>query len=181
MFTSQEQKSGIFPRSLTTLQGLPMIVESSARRRHGPARDVLRTNVLVAGQPSQRVGWGAIARAGVGLSGGCRRPSRPSCRRPAPLLADWMRTVRSREYESGLTGSPQCATIAFGPRYGMMSDRHMVRQVDSRMSCLNCIEGGGAKTSQEPNGRTREEGSDRGRPPPRGRTSYGVALVCLAP
>lgn len=37
------------------------------------------------------------------------------------------------------------------------------------------------KTSREPNGRTREEGSDRGHPPPRGRTSCGVALACLAP
>lgn len=43
------------------------MVESSARRRHGPVRDVLRTNVPVAGQPSRRVGWGATARAGGGL------------------------------------------------------------------------------------------------------------------
>ena len=31
---SQEQKSGIFPRDLTTLEGLPMMAKSSARRRH---------------------------------------------------------------------------------------------------------------------------------------------------
>lgn len=49
--TSQEQKSGIFPRDLTTPQVLSMMVKSSARRRHGPARDVLRTNVPVPTSP----------------------------------------------------------------------------------------------------------------------------------
>jgi hypothetical protein len=74
---SQEQKSGIFPRDLTTPQVLPMMVKSSARRRHGPARDVLRTNVPVAGQPSQRAGWGATARAGGGLPAAVADPVGP--------------------------------------------------------------------------------------------------------
>lgn len=74
---SQEQKSRIFPRDLTTLEGLPMMAKSSARRRRGPARDVLRTNVSVAGQPSQRADWGAIATAGVGLPAAVADPVGP--------------------------------------------------------------------------------------------------------
>lgn len=74
---SQEQKSGIFPRDLTTLQALLIMGKSSARRRHGPARDVLRTNVPVVGQPSQRAGWGATARAGGGLPAAVADPVGP--------------------------------------------------------------------------------------------------------
>ena len=84
---SQEQKSGTFPRDLTTWLALRMMRKSSARRRRGLTRDVLRTSVSVVGQPSQRAGWGAIARAGVGLPASRRRPGRPSCRSAAGRLA----------------------------------------------------------------------------------------------
>lgn len=64
-------------RDLTTSQGLPMMAKSSARRRHGPARDVLRTTVPVAGKPSQRAGWGATASAGGGLPAAVADPAGP--------------------------------------------------------------------------------------------------------
>ncbi len=181
--------------NLTTPQALPMIVRSSARRRHGPARDVLRTNVPVAGQPSRRVGWGATARAGGGLPDAVADPV-------GPRVGSLARAVELATHQVGprikpashigissrvggrmahsLTGLSLCATINFDPRSGTVSgprmvwpgiNDHMSRRVTPRVE---------EKTSREPNGRTREEGSDRGHPPPRGRTSYDVALVCLA-
>lgn len=185
---SQEQKSGIFPRDLTTRERLPMMAKSSARRRHGPARDVLRTNVPVAGQPSQRVGWGATARAGGGLPAAVADPVGPragSSARCEQSTASCSRiggvTHVSGLRGSTLTASRRSATITLGPRSGTVSDWHTVWSGRSKPYVpSNRIEGGGVKTSQEPNGRTREEGSDRGHPPPRGRTSCGVALVCLA-
>ena len=92
---SQEQKSRIFPRGLTTSRGLPMIVKSSARRRHGPARDVLRTNVPVAGQPSQRAGWGATARAGGGLPAAVADPVGPRAGAPIPVQLTGLGQLRS--------------------------------------------------------------------------------------
>jgi hypothetical protein len=64
MSSSQEQKSRIFPMDLTAPEPLRMMWKSSARRRRGLTRDVLRTSVPADGQPSQRAGWGATARAG---------------------------------------------------------------------------------------------------------------------
>jgi hypothetical protein len=59
---------------------------SSARRRHGLARDVLRTSVPVAGQPSQRADWGATARAGGGLQAAVADPVGPRVGRCAGRL-----------------------------------------------------------------------------------------------
>ena len=165
--TSQEQKSRIFPGGLTTSRGLPMIVKSSARRRHGPARDVLRTNVPVVGQPSQRAGWGATARAGGGLPAAVADPVGPRAGGPISVRLTGLGLLVGG-CELGLTGPPQCATIAFGPRSGTISGRRTVGQVEEPCALSNRIKGGGAKTSQEPNGRTREEGSDRGHPPATG-------------
>lgn len=50
---------------------------SSARRRRGLIRDVLRTSVAVAGQHSQRADWGATARAGGGLPAAVADPVGP--------------------------------------------------------------------------------------------------------
>jgi hypothetical protein len=89
---------------------LSMIRLSSARRRRGLTRDVLRTSVSVAGQPSQRAGWGATAQAGGGLPAAVCRPGRPSCRWWGSFVVGF------------LTGLQHCATITSGRRYGTISD-----------------------------------------------------------
>jgi hypothetical protein len=77
LLMSQEQESGTSSRNLTRDIASSMMGRSSARRRHGLARDVLRTMRPSGGQPSQRAGWGATARVGVGLPAAVADPAGP--------------------------------------------------------------------------------------------------------
>jgi hypothetical protein len=64
---SQEQNGGTFLKNLTSQSVASMMLLSSARRRHGLTRDVLRTSVSGAINPPLRAGRGATARARRGL------------------------------------------------------------------------------------------------------------------
>lgn len=55
--TSQRQADGTVRMDLTMPEAFAMMRPSSARRRHGQTRDVSRTSVSEAGQPSQRADW----------------------------------------------------------------------------------------------------------------------------
>jgi hypothetical protein len=77
---------------------------SPSRGRCGLTRDVLRTSVLEAGQPSQRADWA--------------RPSEPA---EASRLRSPPRSVLCHVKSSygTLTWTERCATIPLDPRFGM--------------------------------------------------------------
>jgi hypothetical protein len=57
---SQKQTSGTICMDLTGRETFRMMWRSSARRRRGLTRDVSRTSVPEAGQPSQRADWARL-------------------------------------------------------------------------------------------------------------------------
>lgn len=127
-----------------------MMPLSPARGRHGLTRDVLRTSVPEAGQPSQRADWA--------------RPSEPV---EASRLRSPPRSVFCRVKNSycTLTWVERCATIPLDPRFGtrIETKEGLVLGETTRYETQIGVTSSmveGLETSQEPNGRTREEGSD---------------------
>jgi hypothetical protein len=163
MAWSQEQRSRIFPMDLTTSKPLRMMWKSSVRRRRDPTRDVLRTSVPADGQPSQRVGWGATARAGGGPPVAVADPVGPRAGHPR----DSRHQCLGRCFSS-LDRRPPIVRLSLlirDPERMMDHDIWFGWTKSNLCAFESAIKGGGAKTSREPNGRTREEGSDRSHPP----------------
>ena len=146
----------------------------SSARGGWSARDVLRTIVPAVDQPSTEGRFGARLRES-------EEASRPRLQTLPALVRD---KQDCKTFTVGiLTPIKHCATITFGRKFGTASDPFMgfVAVQSSRSSTEKLISSRVEeihKTSREPNGRTREEGSDdRGNPRRGSRTNSGAAFL----